>query len=175
MIRACRIMTARVTLRFVFRTTSVATAVRAASLWQRHSAPNPVLPCRSERKDAIVEPWRGDLFRTVAPERSETVGSRTGFRSCECVAHAQAGARACTLAGLSGAQPAAVSNELRRYTFPMWSDRCRVDLGDRSEIRGMGWVRAAAGGVGITGMSRPRSAPQRRHENRLLVKAIRVR
>ena len=55
------------------------------------------------------------------------------------------------------------------------SDRCRVDLGDRLEIRGGGVSRAAVGGLGMAGMSRPRSAPQRRHENRLLVKAIRVR
>jgi hypothetical protein len=60
-------------------------------------------------------------------------------------------------------------------TFPMRRERCRVDLGARSLILDGGRGRAAAGGVGIAGMSRPRSAPQRRHENRLLVKGIRVR
>jgi hypothetical protein len=60
-------------------------------------------------------------------------------------------------------------------TFPMRRERCRVDLGARSLIRDGGRGKAAAGGVGIAGMSRPRSAPQRRHENRLLVKGIRVR
>ena len=60
-------------------------------------------------------------------------------------------------------------------TFPMRSERCREDLGARSVIRDGGRGRAAAGGIGIAGMSRPRSAPQRRHENRLLVKGIRVR
>ena len=63
----------------------------------------------------------------------------------------------------------------RCYAFPVRSERCRGNLGGRFVIRGGEGGKAAAGGVGIAGMSRPRSAPQRRHENRLLVNGIRVR
>jgi hypothetical protein len=43
-----------------------------------------------------------------------------------------------------------------------------------SLARGLGYVRSTGGGLGSTGLSLPRSAPQRRHVKRVLVKAIRV-
>ena len=53
-------------------------------------------------------------------------------------------------------------------------DRSRRQLLNGSALRGLECVRVAVGGLGIAGTSRPRSAPQRRHEKRLLEKAIRV-
>jgi hypothetical protein len=62
-----------------------------------------------------------------------------------------------------------------RLSNRMGRNRPRESPGNWSDGGCTAYGCDAAGRLGIAGMSRPRSAPQRRHENRLLVKATRVR
>lgn len=142
-------------------------SARALGLAQSPRCPSgaaTTVPSRRPRSPARI------ARRRSSPLPPPLVGLRTGDHAWTPEAAGPvATVHAPPRRGWAGGRP------VKRGSSRVWRERVRRCPGDgfAGDRRVCGGD--AAGGLGIAGMSRPRSAPQRRHENRLLVKATRVR